>query len=73
MTTPKTKLLTADDLLRLYSQDVRGELVRGIFCKTPAGVMEKGVLSANFALLLGKFVRPARLGRLTAGSGFWVE
>ena len=73
MTTPETKLLTAEDLLHLYSQDVRGELVRGIFCKTPAGGMEKGVLSANFGVLLGKFIRPARLGRLTAGAGFWLE
>ena len=74
MTTAKTKLLTADDLLRLYSQGVRGELVRGIFCKTTAGGMEKGVIIANFAVWLGKhFVRPRKSGSLTAGSGFWLE
>ena len=35
--------------------------------------MEKGVIIANFAGLLGTFVRPVRLGRLTAGAGFWLE
>ena len=73
MTTGKAKLLTADELLRLYGQGVRGELIRGIFCETTAGGMEKGVIIANFAGLLGKFVRPARLGRLTAGASFWLE
>ena len=29
MTTTNTELLTANDLLRLYSQGVRGELIRG--------------------------------------------
>ena len=29
MTTTETRLLTADDLLRLYSEGVRGELIRG--------------------------------------------
>ena len=73
MTTGKTKLLTADDLLRLYSQGVRGELVRGIFCKTTVGGMEKGVIIANFAVWLGNFVRPRKSGSLTAGAGFWLE
>ena len=34
MTTTKRKLLTADDLLRLYSQGVRGELIGGVLCET---------------------------------------
>ena len=37
-TTTEAKLLTADDLLRLYSEGVRGELIRGVLCETmPAG------------------------------------
>ena len=35
-TTTKTKLLTSDDLLRLYSKGVRGELIRGVLCETMA-------------------------------------
>ena len=34
MTTTRPKLLTADDLLRLYSEGVRGELIRGMLCET---------------------------------------
>ena len=30
MTTTQPKLLTADDLLRLHSEGVRGELIRGV-------------------------------------------
>ena len=30
----KTELLTADDLLRLYSKGVRGELIQGVLCET---------------------------------------
>ena len=34
----ETKRLTADDLLRLYSKGVRGELIRGVLCETmPTG------------------------------------
>ena len=37
-TTPARELLTADDLLRLDAQGVRGELIRGALIKTmPAG------------------------------------
>ncbi len=39
MTLTTEKLLTADDLLHLDSQGVRGELIRGTLCKTmPTGV-----------------------------------
>ena len=34
MSTTKPKLLTADDLLRLYSQGVNGELIRGVLSET---------------------------------------
>ena len=32
-TKPGAKILTADDLLRLYSEGVRGELIRGCYIK----------------------------------------
>ena len=37
MTTTKQELLTAADLLRLYSQGVRGELIRGVLCQDYVG------------------------------------
>lgn len=70
----KPKLLTADDLLRLHSQGVRGELVRGVLIeKMPSGE-EHGELAANTVIILGGFVKPRRLGRLvTSDSGVILE
>ena len=74
MTTGKTKPLTADDLLRLYSQGVRGELVRGVLHETVSTGMEHGQIAAKFVIRLGIFVEPKRLGRLTTSdSGVWLE
>ena len=44
MTTARTtaKLLTADDLLRLYSEGVRGELIRGVLHETVGTGLEHG-------------------------------
>ena len=36
MTTTAAKLITADELLTLYSRGVRGELIRGELCETYA-------------------------------------
>lgn len=64
MTTAKTKLLTADDLLRLYSEGVRGELIRGVLCETvPVGNMH-GEIVMNVGVAVGSFIRPRRLGRI---------
>ena len=74
MTTGKTKLLTADDLLRLYSQGVRGELVRGVLHETVSTGMEHGKIAAKFVVRLGVFVEPRGLGTLTTSdSGVWLE
>ena len=66
MTTLKTKpkLLTADDLLRLYSQGVRGELIRGVLHKTMSTGEEHGQLAMTIGFLLNGFVIPRRLGRV---------
>ena len=64
MATTKPQLLTADDLLRLYSEGVRGELILGVLCET----MPSGGYHGEIALALGTevrtFVRPRRLGRV---------
>ncbi len=74
MTTAKPKLLTADDLLRLDSQGVRGELIRGVLHET----MPAGVKHGKIAMLLGsKFVThvvPAGLGHVFGSdSGVLLE
>ena len=73
-TARKVKLLTAEDLLRLYSEGVRGELIRGVLCKTMASGGEHGETVVNLVIALGQFVKPRRLGRLAASdSGILLE
>ncbi len=74
MTATSTKLVTADELLLLYSQGVRGELIRGVLTEvTPVG-QEHGEIVTNLVLALGNFVKPRGLGRLTASdAGVWLE
>ena len=64
MTTTKRELLTAEDLLRLHSQGVKGELIRGVLAATVSTGMEHGVIAINFGAALLSFVRPRRLGRV---------
>ena len=69
-----TKRLTADDLLRLYSEGVRGELIRGVLRETMPTAYEHGKTVANLTILLGSFVKSRKLGSLTASdSGVWLE
>ncbi len=60
------RLLTAADLLQLSSQGVRGELIRGVLCQTMPAGQEHGEIVVNLASELRNFVKPRRLGRLTA-------
>ena len=74
MTTTKQELLTADDLLRLYSQGVRGELIRGVLCKTMSVGQEHGEIVLNLGAWLWIIVNAQKLGRLVASdSGVWLE
>ena len=66
MATTQPKLLTADDLLRLHSEGVRGELIRGVLYETMASGGEHGEIVVNMTLLLGNFVKQQRSGRLAA-------
>ena len=72
--TTQPKLLTADDLLRLHSQGVRGELIRGVLYETmPTGWRHGGVLM-RLGAELTNFIRPRELGRLAGGDpGIWLE
>ena len=74
MATTLTKLLTADDLLRLDSQGVRGELIRGVLHETMSTGLEHGEIAVNLSAELRNFVKPRRLGRLvTSDVGVWLE
>ena len=68
------ELLTADDLLRLYGEGVRGELIQGALCETmPAGVRH-GRIVVNLTILLSGFIKPRRLGWIVASQvGFLLK
>lgn len=69
-----TRLLTADDLLRLSAQGVRGELVRGVLHETMAAGHRHGKIAVNIATELNLFARTKRLGTVVASdSGVWLE
>ena len=73
MTTAQ-KLLTADDLLRLHSQGVRGELIMGVLHPRLASGLEHGAIAINLGAMLRNVVRPARLGRVVgADAGIRLE
>ncbi len=63
-TTIATKPLTAADLLRLYSEGVRGELIQGEFHATMSTGVTHGKVVINMAGELRSFIRPRRLGSL---------
>lgn len=74
MTTLKTDLLTADDLLRLYSEGVRGELVRGMLHEAMPSGEEHGWIVTNLVGEMSLVVKPQRLGRLIASdAGVWLQ
>ena len=74
MTTTGTEqqLLTGDDLLRLDSQGVKGELVRGVLEETMSAGGEHGEVAMALGAALVAHVRPNRLGRV-AGSDAGVR
>ena len=70
----ETRLLTAADLLRLDAEGVRGELIRGVLCKTMAAGQRHGTIVVNLVIELGNFVKPKGAGTLVASdSGVWLE
>ena len=75
-TAPQTAsdLLTADDLLRLSSNGVRGELIRGALSETMPAGLRHGQIVVRLVIRLGNFIEPRKLGTLAASdSGVWLE
>ena len=75
-TITETRLLTADDLLRLHGQGVRGELIRGVLEleETMVSGYTHGKIVMSLSATLFNFVKPRSLGTLVAAdSGVWLE
>ncbi len=74
MATTMTKLLTADDLLRLYGQGVRGELIRGVLHETMPTGYAHGKIAMKLGFFLNAFIVPRKLGSLIGSdAGVWLE
>ncbi len=73
-TQTETKLLNADDLLRLHGQGFRGELIRGVLCEPMAAGVDHGKYVMNLALAIGGFIKSRRLGSLIGSdSGIRID
>ena len=64
MTTAKPKLLTADNLLRLYDKGVRGELIRGVLHETMPAGLRHGKIAMRLGGRIDAHVAPAGLGHV---------
>ena len=74
MTTAKPKLLTADDLLCLYSKGVRGELIRGVLHETMPAGLRHGKIAMRLGGRIDAHVAPAGLGHVFGSdSGVLLE
>lgn len=74
MTSIQTKLITADELLKLYSKGVRGELIRGEICETMPSGGRHGETVVNIVIPMGSHIKLHSLGRLAASdSGVLLE
>ena len=72
--TTETELLTANDLMRLHIQGIRGELIGGVLCETMSTGVEHGEIVMHLGRHLGNFIAPRRLGRLIGSdSGIRLE
>jgi Uma2 family endonuclease len=65
--TINSKLMTADELLRLPDDGMRHELVRGELRTMPPAGSDHGEHTSIFDGSLGPFVRANKLGRVVAG------
>ena len=73
-TTTETKLLTALDMLRLYSEGVRGELIRGVLCEAMPAGQRYGKIVMRLGAALFNFSEGEGLGTVVASdSGVWLE
>lgn len=74
MTTTEARLLTAADLLRLDGEGVRGELIRGVLCKTMPTGQRHGKIVMRLGAALFNFAEDEGLGTVVASdSGVWLE
>ncbi len=70
---PSATLLTADDLLRLDTQGVRGELIQGVFCEMSKPSWRHGQLALRLGAQLLSHVDARKLGTVASEIGVLLE
>ena len=60
----RPKLVTADELLEMDRQDIKGELIRGVFCEKMSVKVKHGQAAMSLGAFILAHVRPRRLGRV---------
>jgi len=65
-----TKLMTAEELLKMPHGNYRYELVKGELIERSFLGAKQGVISARIGVRLGNFVEKQKLGVVCSGSGF---
>lgn len=69
MATANNKLLTAEDLLRLYSEGVKGELIKGVLYETVAAGRIHARIAGRIITAFNVHVLPRRLGEVGGTDG----
>ncbi len=74
MATTTATLLTAEDLLRLGSEGIKGELIRGVLCETVPSGTEHGQIAMSLGGAMMAYVRSQRIGRVVGSdSGILLQ
>ena len=69
MATATTELLTAEDLLRLSSEGVKGELIRGVLCETVSVGKRHARIAGRIITGFNNFVVPRHSGQVGGTDG----
>ena len=74
MVTPTaSKLVTAEELLKLSKDEFHGELIRGELCEEPLPGFIHCSVVAHLMYLLHSFVSKRDIGTALGGAGVWLE
>ncbi len=70
----KPRPITAEELLKLHSEGVHGELIRGVLCETMPPGLDHAEIVYRLSGLLWDYLKTHRIGRAFSGDpGIWIE
>ena len=70
----KPRPITAEELIKLHSEGVRGELIRGVLCETMPPGLDHAECVYRLSGILWDYLKEHRIGRAFSGDpGIWIE